>query len=575
MIYHQTIVVGGGLAGLRAAVELNMRNVNVAILSKVHPLRSHTIAAQGGVNAPLGNHPRGGHDSVEKHAFDTVKGSDYLADQPAVVRMIQNACERIIEMEHWGCPFSRTSEGRIAQRPFGGAGFPRTAYSSDKTGHVLLHTLYEHAIQFKHASERQNLVFYNEWLVVALVIEDDACRGVIAMEIKSGKLEAFMAEAVIFATGGSGTIYGNSSNAVINTGMGMAVPYWAGIPLKDMEFVQFHPTTLVGSNILMTEGCRGEGGYITNSRGERFLASYPDSRRAMEVAPRDIVSRNIMTEILEGRGFENSYVHLELMHLGAEKILARLPGIRELCLNFKGIDPIHDPIPIQPGQHYTMGGIDTDETGACRVKGLYAAGECACVSVHGANRLGGNSLLETLVYGQIAGESAAKYVLGKADSEQGKDSLEGALREQEEAIEKVIHREGKENPAALKEELNRVMAEKVGIFREESSLAQAEQKVKELRERYKKIHLGYRNRTLNLSLMWVLELKGSLDVADAIVVSARNRHESRGSHFRRDFNRRNDGEWLKHTLAHYTEQGARLDYGEVALGIWEPKERKY
>ncbi|MFQ5957478.1 MAG: FAD-binding protein, partial [Candidatus Brocadiales bacterium] len=358
MAYHDVLVVGGGLAGLRAAVAANEMNAKVGILSKVHPLRSHSVAAQGGINAPLGNHPRGAHDSWKRHAYDTVKGSDFLADQDAVIRMTSEAASRIYEIEHWGSPFSRTDEGKIAQRPFGGAGFPRTCYVADTTGHAILHTIYEQTIRFKQAAERKELVIYPEWLVLTLVREDDECRGVVAMDINRGRLEVFEADTVILATGGSGRIYANTTNALINTGIGMAVPYWAGVPLKDMEFEQFHPTTILGKNILITEGARGEGGFLLNNKGERFLANYPDSREAMEVAPRDIVARNITREILDGRGFEGGCVHLDLRHLGREKIMTRLPGIRNICLEFSGVDPITDPIPIQPGHHYTMGGIE-------------------------------------------------------------------------------------------------------------------------------------------------------------------------------------------------------------------------
>ncbi|MEK6622009.1 MAG: FAD-dependent oxidoreductase, partial [Planctomycetota bacterium] len=408
MIYHDAIVVGGGLAGLRAAIELNRNNVKVAIISRVHPTRSHSVAAQGGINAPLGNHPRGGTDNWEKHALDTVKGSDYLADQDAVIRMTKDAARRVVEMEHWGCPFSRTTEGKIAQRPFGGAGFPRACYAADKTGHALLHTLYQQTIKLKHASERNEMAIYEEWMVTDLVVEDGDCVGVIAMDMVTGRLEAFQAGVVIFATGGAGRIYGNSTNALINTGMGIALPYWAGIALKDMEFIQFHPTTILGKNILITEGCRGEGGYLLNNKGERFLANYDDSKKDMEIAPRDILARNIVREIMAGGGFDNTYVHLDLRHLGEKKIVERLPGIRAICIEFAGVDPITTPIPIQPGQHYTMGGIDCNTEGETTVKGFYVAGEAACVSVHGANRLGGNSLLDTIVFGAIAGGNAAK-----------------------------------------------------------------------------------------------------------------------------------------------------------------------
>lgn len=574
MIYHEAIVVGGGLAGLRAAIELNRNNVKVALISKVHPIRSHSVAAQGGINAPLGNHPRGVSDTWEKHAFDTVKGSDYLADQDAVIRMTKEAAERIYEMEHWGCPFSRTLEGKIAQRPFGGAGFPRTCYVADTTGHALLHTLYQQTIKFKQAAERDEMVIYEEWLVTDLVIEDGVCVGIIALDIVSGRLEAFQSGAVIFATGGAGRMYEKSTNALINTGMGMAVPYWAGIPLKDMEFIQFHPTTLLGKNILITEGCRGEGGFLLNSKGERFLANYPDSKKAMEVAPRDIIARNIMREIMAGGGFDNTYVHLDLRHLGEEKIVQRLRGIRDICIDFVGIDPVTTPIPIQPGQHYTMGGIDCNTECETIVKGCYAAGEAACVSVHGANRLGGNSLLDTIVFGVVAGNNAARYVQGLG-SKKGESSIYDALKRAERKIDAVCKSGGNEIPAEIKGALNKVMDTKVGIFRNAAQLGEAVSDIKALQERYKRITLNYTGKRVNLSLQWALELKGSLDIAEAVVAGALAREESRGSHFRTDFSKRDDTKWLKHTVTHFTPEGVRLDYKPVNIGPFEPKERKY
>jgi succinate dehydrogenase / fumarate reductase flavoprotein subunit len=574
MIYHEAIVVGGGLTGLRAAIELNRNNVKVAVISKVHPIRSHSVAAQGGINAPLGNHPRGAYDNWEKHAFDTVKGSDYLADQDAVIRMTREAVERIFEMEHWGCPFSRTIEGKIAQRPFGGAGFPRTCYAADKTGHALLHTLYQQIVKFKQASERKEMIVYEEWMVTDLVIEDGICVGVIALDIVSGRLEAFQAGTVIFATGGAGRIYGNSTNALINTGMGMAVPYWAGVPLKDMEFIQFHPTTLLGKNILITEGCRGEGGFLLNSKGERFLAKYHDSVKDMEVAPRDIISRNIVREIMAGGGIDNRCVHLDLRHLGEEKIEQRLPGIRDICKEFAGIDPVRDLIPIQPGQHYTMGGIDCNTECETVIKGFYAAGEAACVSVHGANRLGGNSLLDTIVFGTIAGSNAAQYVQGMK-SRRCETILRDTLDRTEQRINALCRPGGDEIPVDIKNTLNKVMDGKAGIFREAPQLKEAAAEVKTLQERYKRIKLDYTGKRFNLSLVWALELKGSLDVAEAIIAGALAREESRGSHFRTDFPKRDDTGWLKHTVCYSTSEGMKLDYKPVNIGPFEPKERKY
>jgi len=576
MRYHQVVVVGGGLAGLRAALELNKRNVKVAVVSKVHPLRSHSVEAQGGINAPLGNHPRGSHDSPELHAFDTVKGSDYLADQQAVMRLTSDAALRIREMEHWGVPFSRTAEGKIAQRPFGGAGFPRTCFATDKTGHVLLHTLYEQCVRYEQASERGEMVIYDEQVVIALIIENGACRGVVVWDFQTGEIDVIKSEAVIFATGGAGRIFGKTTNALISTGLGMAIPYWAGVPVKDFEFVQFHPTTLFGTNILMTEGARGEGGYLLNNKGERFLANYDDSRKAMEVAPRDIVARNMTSEILEGRGFEDEYLHLDLRHLGRKKILERLPGIRDLAIRFVGVDPIEAPVPVQPGMHYTMGGIDTDATGASPVPGFYAAGECGCVSVHGANRLGGNSMLETIVFGAIAGATAAEYVLAGGTGHPPKDAIYEEARKREEArLKGMFEGTGTENPADLKEALNQTMNNNCWIFREEEKLNAGIATVEELLERYKQITLNSSGLRVNFDLLWALELGGNLAMAEVMLKGARDRKESRGSQFRTDYPTRDDQNWLKHTLAVYTEHGPKFSYSEVDVSIWEPKERKY
>lgn len=573
MRYHNVIVIGGGLAGLRAAIEVNRHNIKVAVISKVHPLRSHSVAAQGGINAALCNHARGVYDSYERHALDTIKGSDYLADQSAVMRMVKDGPERIYEMEHWGCPFSRNEEGKIAQRPFGGAGFPRTCFAADKTGQMLLHTLYEQTIRLKEAAEREELVFYDEWLVVSLVVEEHRCVGIIAFDIASGRIEALRADAVVLATGGAGRLYGNSTNAIINTGYGMALAYWAGASLKDMEFVQFHPTTLVGSNILITEGARGEGGYLVNNKGERFLSNYPDSKKALEIAPRDIVARNMTTEILEGRGYEGSYLLLDLRHLGAEKIMSRLPGIREICIKSAGIDPIKKPLPVQPGQHYTMGGIDTDIECQTNIKGLYAAGECACVSVHGANRLGGNSLLETIVFGAVAGRNAARYSQS-AEAKDAEKVLDEALKIEKEKIDGLLA-DGKEDHIKIKDDLTAAMKAQVGIFRDRDQLKEAYDKIQELRHRYTKVKLRSTYKRMNYDLIKAIELKGSLDVAEAIVKGAILREESRGSHFRTDFPKRDDKRFLKHTKASYSEEGAVISYSDVDISFAQPAERKY
>ncbi len=464
MIYNRVLIVGGGLAGLRSAIESASNNLNTGVITKIHPVRSHSVAAQGGINAALGNSLQGIYDSIEKHTYDTIKGSDFLADQDSAKRLCEDAPERVYEFEHWGCPFSRTHEGKIAQRPFGGAGFPRTCYAADKTGHLLLHTAYERAIQC-------DVKFYDEYFVIRLVVDDGVARGVIAIDLKTGKLESFMAEAIIFTTGGAGRIFRNTTNAYANTGMAMAIAMWAGVPLKDMEFIQFHPTSLYGTNILVTEGARGEGGYLLNKDLERFMARY--APEFMELAPRDIVARSIMKEIQEGRGVDDKYVWLDLRHLGKDKIMERLPHIRDHCLHFVGKDPIYELIPIIPAQHYTMGGIDVDNNCASSIKGFYSAGESSCVSVHGANRLGGNSLLECIVFGAIAGKSASNYVEEKAKFREGKSAIDSALKEEEAKINKLLSSKGSENPAQIRKELQSVMSDKVGIFREEKQISEA------------------------------------------------------------------------------------------------------
>jgi len=569
LIHHEVLVVGGGLAGLRAAVEAHDAGCEVGVLSRVHPVRSHSVAAQGGINAALGNHPQSADDTPERHAFDTIKGADYLADQDAVQILTGEAPDRVYEMEHWGCPFSRFEDGRIAQRPFGGAGYPRCCYAADKTGHALLHTMYEQTL-------KRGIKVYEEWQVVSLAVEDGRCYGVVALEMVTGRLVPVAASAVIFATGGGGRIYGRSTNNIINTGSGMAIAYMAGVPLKDMEFVQFHPTSLFGNNVLMTEGARGEGGYLKNRLGERFMEKY--APKAMELGPRDIVARAIQTEINEGRGFPGGYVHLDLTHLGREKILERLPAIRDIAINFTGVDPIEEPIPIQPGQHYFMGGIDVNAGGASEVEGFYAAGECSCVSVHGANRLGGNSLLETIVFGRRAGDSAARYVKdgGKAAAgPQAEKVVAATLAETEKKVERVLSADGPEDPADLRDELRENMFETIGLFRDEETMARGLDKVRELRERYPRIGIKNRGRRYNLDWCRNLELEGMILVAEAIAAGALARKESRGSHFRTDCTERDDKNFLKHTIARLTADGPKLEYRPVTITKWEPKARTY
>ncbi|MBI2858023.1 MAG: FAD-binding protein [Chloroflexi bacterium] len=564
MIKHDVVIVGGGLSGLRAAIAAHDAGLDAAVISQVYPVRSHSGAAQGGINAALANAEGAEDDTPEKHAYDTVKGSDFLADQDAVEVMTGMAPSIIYEMEHWGVPFSRLSDGRIAQRPFGGAGYPRTCYAADKTGRFLLHTMYEQVV-------KRGIKIYSEWFVLCLVVEKGVCKGVIARHIAGGEIQPFSGKAVVFGTGGYGQVYSHSTNTLINSGMGMAVAYHAGVPLKDMEFVQFHPTSIIGTNILMTEGARGEGGYLVNATGERFMQRY--APKLMELAPRDMVSRAIQTEINEGRGYKDSFVHLDLRHLGAQKIIERLPEIRDHCIHFLGIDPIKEPIPIQPGQHYSMGGIDCNYDGETPMPGLYAAGECSCVSVHGANRLGGNSLLETIVFGKRCGDKLGGYVKGVPP---GEDKVfEEHLARSKSSVEGFFKGNGKEDPPSIRQEMKDLMFTNVGIFREEKPMAEALAKVRELRERCNSLRPIKGGQTFNLDMMRAYELPGMLDLAQAIVAGALARRESRGSHARLDFKSRDDQKWMKHTLAEFTPFGPRLGYKAVAVTRWQPEERKY
>ncbi len=567
MLKHQVLVVGGGLAGLRAAVECAMLGVDTAVLSLLYPVRSHSVSAQGGINAALANMEACKDDSPAKHAYDTVKGADFLADQDCAEILTTDAPTRIYELEHWGVPFSRTPEGKIAQRPFGGAGYPRTCYAADKTGLYILHTLNEQAVKHR-------VKVYNEWAALALASDGARNHGLVALNLQTGEIAAFAADAVVFATGGLGRVYKRTSNSMQSTGFGMALAYRAGIPLKDMEFVQFHPTTIIGTNILMTEGARGEGGYLVNKDGERFMQRY--AAKAMELAPRDIVSRSIQIEINEGRGLPDGggSVYLDLRHLGREKILERLPGIRDICISFLGIDPIEKPIPIQPGQHYAMGGIDTDKDGATILPGVFAAGECACVSVHGANRLGGNSLLECVVMGQRAGAAAGKFVQSKA-STINEAVVNDALKKTTAEVDALLKSEGKERLVTLRDAMAETMSDKVGIFREEKPMAEALALLRELRARYRHIGVDAKHRKFNLDLLRTIELGGMLDIAEATAAGALARKESRGAHSRLDFKTRDDANWLKHTLAYFTPDGARLDYKPVTITKWQPEERKY
>jgi succinate dehydrogenase / fumarate reductase, flavoprotein subunit len=564
MLEHDVLIVGGGLAGLRAAIEASAL-ADVAVISRVHPLRSHTKAAQGGINAALANAEKGRDDTPDKHAFDTIKGSDFLADQDAAELMTRMAPECIFELDHWGCAFSRTDEGKIAQRPFGGAGYPRTCYGSDRTGLYLLQTVYEQSV-------KRSIKEYQEYFVTSLITDEGSCKGVIALNIRTGELVPILAKATILATGGLAWTYSISTNSMINTGNGMTIAYRAGVPLKDMEFIQFHPTGLYPNGILITEGARGEGGYLVNAKGERFMERY--APKAMELAPRDIVSRSIQKEIDEGRAFENAYVHLDLRHLGREKIMSRLPGIREICLLFAGLDPIDKPIPIRPAAHYTMGGIDCNQDCETPMRGLYAAGECACVSVHGANRLGGNSLLDCVVFGKVAGDKAAKFAKS-ATHDADEHLIQSFLEREQKRVEAFRSGSGTEEPTAPRDDMRLILTQKVGMFRSGTDLEEALKQIRKLRERFSRIRPISVDKVFNLDLIRAFEVEAMLELAEIITASALARKESRGAHVRLDFPQRDDEHFLKHTLAYYTPTRPKLDYSDVKITRYKPEARKY
>ncbi|MCS6292853.1 MAG: FAD-binding protein [Nitrospira sp.] len=548
---HDILIVGAGLAGMRAALAAP-GNLDVALISKVHPVRSHSVAAQGGINAALGEN-----DSWEAHAFDTAKGGLYLGDQDAIEVMCREAPGDILELERMGVIFSRDTHGRIAQRPFGGAGFPRTCYAADRTGHALLHALYEQIL-------KRRTTVYEEWYVTALVVEAGICRGVIAWDMVHGGLRMIQAKAVILATGGSGRVFLTSTNAVINTGDGMALAYRAGAPLMDMEFVQFHPTTLKDTGILITEGARGEGGYLLNTLGERFLKRYAPEQ--MELATRSTVSLAIGQEILEGRGVDGC-VLLDLRHLGRDKIMERLPQIRQIAMEFAGLDPVETPIPIRPGAHYQMGGVRANQWGETAIAGLFAAGECACVSVHGANRLGGNSLLETIVFGRRAGTRAGEYA-----GTVGHDTpAPYHLAEEQVRVERLLSQSGGERAWQVWQELGATLSTNLGIFRTKESMTAAGSKVRELRQRAAAVTVQDKGRVFNTDLIQALELQCLVELAETIVAGALAREESRGAHYRSDFPTRDDAAWLRHTVTQRTPDGVSLSYAPVTVTRFQPK----
>jgi len=592
-IVHDVIIVGAGLAGTWAAMAAAQEGVtNVGVLSKIHPLRSHSGAAQGGIAAALNNvrpvadtGPRGPlepvpdgdepPDSLDLHMFDTIKGSDWLGDQDAIKLMVEEAPEIIFEYEHMGCVFSRLPDGRIAQRRFGGHSAPRANYAADYTGHVLLHTIHEQALQ-------RGVKFYSEWYLLDLIIEDNVCKGVVALDIETGKIYTMRAKAVMFGTGGYGRAFSITSNAYANTGDGVAIAYNAGVPLMDMEFVQFHPTGLYHHGILMSEACRGEGGYLINKDGERFMEKYAPDK--MELAPRDLVSRSEQTEIDEGRGVgsDGQGIYLDMRHLGREKILSRLPQIRDLAINFAGVDPIDDPVPIQPTAHYSMGGIPADVDGqvladaeGTPVIGFYAAGECACISVHGANRLGTNSLLGASVFGRRSGKAIAEFVNGGAELQPISGDPAGRKRD---CIQAMKDNPGNENVEAIAQELKHTMTDFCGIYRDDKKLRSAQKTIQELMERFKKARVMDTTSRFNTDVLAAIETEHLLVFSEVIVEGALVRTESRGAHWRTDFPRRDDDDWLKHTVAHKGEDGAPvISYKSVNID-WEkypPQVRKY
>ncbi len=557
---HDVVVVGAGLAGQRAALAAIQAGREVAIVSKLHPLRSHSGAAQGGINAAVGKE-----DSVETHIYDTVKGSDYLGDQDAIEFFCREAGPTVVEMEHFGTVFSRGPDGSLARRAFGGAGFPRTIYAADRTGLALLQGMWE-----RLGTERFTL--YEEWDLTDLVVREGRVQGIVAFDRKTGEFEEIAARAVVIATGPYGRVYGRTTNAHSCTGDGVAVAYDAGAVLKDMEFVQFHPTALLESGILITEGARGEGGYLKNAKGERFMSRY--APHVLDLASRDVVSRAIVTEVAEGRGFSGpygGYVNLEVMHLGREMIESRLQEIVDFSRNFAGIDPVTEPIPVYPGQHYMMGGISTNLHGETSIRGLFAAGEAACVSIHGANRLGGNSLLETLVFGKQAGIAAAAYAASAPAPEMHASDLDRAAA----PLRAWSSRTDGEDPSALRTELQQTMERYASIYRNEADLLEGLRRVRALKARFARVRVVDQSRVYNVNLTDALEVGHLIELSEAIVVGAYARTESRGAHARTDYPKRDDAHWMRHTLAQRTPDGPSLSYGPVTFTRWEPKERVY
>jgi len=568
-INHDLLILGSGLAGLRAAVEaarVSKDELDIAIISRVQLMRSHSVCAEGGTAAVM--RPEDG-DSLELHAWDTVRGSDFLADQDVVWLFVEQAPKEIVQLDHWGIPWSRRPDGRINQRPFGGHSFDRAVFAEDKTGFFEMHTLYDMLQKFAKVTR------YDECYATSIMIENGVFQGVTVWNLATGEFFLIRGKALVIATGGACRMYNFTTYSFTATGDGMAMAYRAGIPLKDMEFVQFHPTGLIPSGILITEAARGEGGYLKNNKGERFMEKYAPTK--LETAPRDIVSRSETTEILEGRGFKSpegmDYVHLDLTHLGAQKINERLPLIREVTIKFAFLDPIEQPIPIRPAAHYCMGGIHTNIDGATPVKGVWAAGEAACVSMHGANRLGSNSTAECLVWGKITGDKAARYAMAQKTLPAVPQKK---VQDEESRVFKQIGQgDGSEDVYVIRNELQQMMDKNAGVYRTGPQMEEALKKIKEFKQRIKRVKVKDTSRVYNTNLVNVIETTNLIELAETIVSGGLARKESRGAHSRRDFPNRDDANWGKHTLAHYTPEGPKLDYSPVAMTMWKPVERKY
>ena len=554
---HDVVVIGGGLAGASAALEARARGADVAIVTKLHPARSHSVAAMGGINAALEEG-----DSWEGHAFDTVKGSDYLADQDGAEIMCKLAKETVLRLDHWGTPFSRDEQGKMAHRPFGGMGMPRAYFAGDRTGLALMQTSLEQLF-------RVNATVYEELMAIDLVVQDNRFHGVVAYDVKSGAVVEIPAKAGVMCTGPAGRMYSKTTNALTCTGDGHGMVWRAGGALKDMEFVQFHPTTLHGPNVLITEAARGDGGILLNAKGERFMTKY--APKLLDLAPRDITSRAIQTEVNEGRGHPGGYVDLDLTMMGEAKIRERLPEVWEFAEKFAGVNPAKEYVPIEPGQHYIMGGIATDSQGATTIQGLWAAGECACVSLHGANRLGGNALLECLVYGKITGGHAADYAKKQPAPTSSPSALQNASRK----VDALLKAKGGANVQRLKEEMGLAMGEGVGVFREEDGMMRALTSVRQVKKRAQALAVGDSGKRFNYALVEALEVENLIALAEVIAYSALLRKESRGAHSRTDFPQRNDAEWLKHTLAWRRGEEIAITYEPVRITLFPPKERTY